>query len=69
MRKWICISYDHRSLWTADLFDGEQFVENLGGSYPGCRSAMIDAKKTWGSDLNIRIIPEGYIPKYKGEIE
>jgi hypothetical protein len=57
--KWICIRFDNRRLWTADLCEGDEAVANLGGSYPGCRSTTIDARNTWGYDLEVKILPEG----------
>jgi hypothetical protein len=46
-------------LWTADLCEGEVIIENLGGSYPKSYSTMIDARKTWGQNLEVKILPGG----------
>ena len=59
--RWICVRLDARGLWTADLYDGETLVGNLGGSYPKSNSTVLDSKKTWGLNLEVRILPNGYI--------
>jgi len=69
---WICVHLDKVGLWTASLIRGGFRVEDLGGSYPGSRSCVIDSKNTWGKDLSLKIIPN-YAPiveaeDYKGEV-
>lgn len=56
--RWICVRFDNRRLWTADLCEGETVVENIGGSYPKTRALIIDAQRTWGN-LDVKILPEG----------
>ena len=60
--KWICVRLDARKLWTADLCEGKTVIKNLGGSYPKSGSVIIDARKTWGSKLKVKILPSGIQP-------
>lgn len=52
-KKIIYVYLDNNRLWTADLYDDNMFVANLGGSYPKSNSTVLDAKKTWGRTLEI----------------
>lgn len=72
MKNWICVSLDPKNscLWTADLFNGVEWVRNLGGSYQKIAQVIFDARQCWGNNLSVKIFPEGYNAniKYKGEI-
>ena len=68
MSKWICVRLDDRRLWTADLYDGNVLIKNIGGSYPKANSVVFDAKRTWGINLEIKVIPSGPV-NFAGEIE
>ncbi len=45
---WIRICTDERGLFTAELKDGAQLIESLGGSYPKVNYVCIDATRKWG---------------------
>ena len=70
MRNWICIRLGENCLWTADLFDGHEFIKNIGGTYSKISQLICDARLSWGNELAVRIFPKGYPAniKYKGEI-
>ena len=53
--KYINVYLDNRGLWTASLCRGSSEIKNLGGSYPGARSAKLDAMMTWGRELDVKI--------------
>ena len=53
--KYINVYLDNRGLWTASLCKGTNEIKNLGGSYPGARSAKVDAAITWGRDLDVKV--------------
>lgn len=59
--KWICVRTDRVGLFTADLKDGDEVLENLGGSYPKVNYVLIDARRKWGNLPNTR--PEEDIPE------
>jgi hypothetical protein len=71
MERWICIRFDERRLWTADLYNGDVLVKNIGGSYPKASQVTLDAKRTWGNNLEVKVLPQGNAPskEYVGEIE
>lgn len=54
-------------LWTANLLDKNGIIKNLGGSYPRCNSASIDATRTWGNHKvivtlrSLNKMPESYM--------
>lgn len=72
MKSWICIRLAEidGALWTADLFDGYQWIRNIGGSYPNVSQTIFDARLSWGHNLVARVFPNGYPAniEYKGEI-
>jgi len=40
---YICLRTDHRDLYTADLYVGEEKIDTLGGGYPRFFAARLDA--------------------------
>jgi hypothetical protein len=72
MRNWICIRLAESggALWTADLFDGYEFISNIGGSYPNVSQTIFDARLSWGHKLVVKVFPDGYPANiiFKGEI-
>lgn len=70
MRNWICIRLDGNNLWTADLCEGWDLIRNIGGSYAKIAQVILDARQTWGNNLNVRIFPAGIHAniRYKDEI-
>ena len=47
---------DNRGLWTVDLFTDNRFTKGIGGSYPKSRYCEIDAKRTWGRTVEVKIV-------------
>lgn len=68
MDEWICVRLDNKNLWTADLYNKNKLIKNIGGSYPKSNQVIFDAKKTWKCNT-IQIIPNGPVFEEITEID
>ena len=67
MRYWVCVKLNRQRLWTAELYDGNTLVKSMDGGYPKANQVIWDVKRTWGVNLPVKILPEGFIPHVKSE--
>jgi hypothetical protein len=50
------IRLDSRGLWTVDLYTENRHTAGIGGSYPKSSYCEIDAKRTWGHSIEIKLV-------------